>query len=105
MKNAVAAVKAGMTVRNAAIQFGIPRTLSVNNVKKSASTEYLALNYKHSMMFLSEQENLFAEYPESCSKMFDGLTLANVALHPSNKTQPLDSSIFGPLATPNIVRL
>ena len=78
MKNAAEAVKAGMTVRSAAIQFGIPLTTLVNNVKNSASTDNLASNCKHSMVFLSEQENLFAEYLKNCPKMFHKLTLANV---------------------------
>ena len=77
MKNAVAAVKAGTTLRSGAIQFSIPWTTLVSNFKKSALNDSLAPNYKHSMLFTSEQENLFALYLENCSKMFHGLTLSN----------------------------
>ena len=77
-KNKVTALKAGMTVCSALIQFGIPQTTLVNNVEKSALIDNYMLSYKHSMVFLSEQENFFAEYLENCPKMFHGLTLANV---------------------------
>ena len=76
MREAVQCVKEGAAIREVGRRFGIARTTLRNNILKESngSNSTLEPNYRHAMIFSNEQERLFSEYLETCSRMFHGLT-------------------------------
>jgi transposase len=78
MKKAVEAVANGMKVREAARQYGIPRSTLQHNIEKAKSGAELRPNYQNRQIFSPAEEAILAEYLDTCAKMFYGLTTQNL---------------------------
>ena len=80
MLQAVMLVTSGTSVRKAAAEKGVSKSALCRYVRKYHCNPEAVLtpNYTHSQVFSTEQEHTFAEYLETCSRMFHGLTPKHV---------------------------
>ena len=76
MLQGVQLVIGGMPVRKAAEQQGVSKSALCRYVMKYRGNPAVVLtpNYRHSQVFSMEQEDTLAEYLETSSQMFHGLT-------------------------------